>query len=87
MPRCDELPFGRGQHPLKPDNQERSDQVRVDVSRPSAKEFLLKSCYAVADGRLDFPLGFRERTHKKLTLGPEWKPAQSVALNVDMNLN
>ena len=70
--RCDQLPFGRGEHPLKTHDQQGADQVRMDVLGPTTDEFLLESRDTVADGGLDFTLRLHGQASRLLLFGPWW---------------
>ena len=52
------LLFGGCQQTLEPDDDEIAEQVGVNVLGASAPVFLLKATDPVADGGLDFSLGF-----------------------------
>ena len=60
-PGSDQLSLRRREHALQPHDQQRADEVGVDIPRATADEFLLESRDAVADGRLDLTLGFHDR--------------------------
>ena len=63
--RRDELPLRRREHALQPHDEERTDQVRVDVTRPPADVLLLEPRHAVTDGGLDLTLGFHGQPSRR----------------------
>jgi hypothetical protein len=48
--------LGEGRHPLQSHHQEITEEVRMDVSRTTPDELLLKSRDSVADGSLNLAL-------------------------------
>jgi hypothetical protein len=54
--RRDQLPLGGREHPLQSHHQEITEEVRMDVSRTTPDELLLKSRDPVADGSLNLAL-------------------------------
>lgn len=52
----DEVLFGGGEHPLQSHNEKISQQMRLDIFRPPAHVFLLKTIDSCAHGGFDFAL-------------------------------
>src|SRR5205814_1594757 len=56
--RLDQLLLGSGQDALKAHYEQIADQVGVNIFGPPAHVFLLEASHPVADGGLNFALGF-----------------------------